>query len=1455
MSKHPSASHFHKGKTLNDKYLLGDEIGKGAYGRVYKGLDSENGDFVAIKQVSLENIPVEDLASIMQEIDLLKNLNHKNIVKYLGSFKTKTHLYILLEYVENGSLASIIKPNKFGAFPESLVAVYIAQVLEGLAYLHEQGVIHRDIKGANILTTKEGLVKLADFGVATKLTEADVNTHSVVGTPYWMAPEVIEMSGVSAASDIWSVGCTVIELLTCVPPYYDLQPMPALFRIVQDDHPPIPEHLSAGITDFMHQCFQKDAKRRPDAKTLLKHPWIQWNSRRALHNSFQQTAEGISNVPQDMSTMVERTIEGSSKDEQGSVLHASDISRENLIVKNAFSAMLDEDAEQHTFTVIHEAKVATSFHKSDKGGQVSSQDVQHKDKGGDSDQQDSGFLPPLYDSLVDGFSPMSGSEKDQNPTPLRSLQIAEPKPSLKGRPVEQEVPEYNRIVNGKGLVQPQRSRSLLTSGEEKRSELTGSLELTSHSAGRSDLRILEAELNGAFIPPQAGKSAILQELSRFSDTPADGNLDDLFEQTSERLNGLTKDEASGSVPMISQKSLMEHSSMLPDSKTNGLAAKLKAKMAQKRVEGETIVSAQKHGPDLFSAMINVVNDEEIDSNGLVFESKAEGRDYYAKQALEVTRLIGLLKPEESEEIVITACQKLISICRELPEQRTHLISQHGVMPILEMLELNNNRIVYAVLQLVNEIIRDNVEIQENACLVGLIPMVMNFSAPERSKEMRMQAAYFVQQLCTSRSPTLQMFVACRGLPVLVGFLEPDYAKYREMVHIAIDCMQKIFELQSATPKNDFCRIFAKNGALVRLVNTLHSLNEATRLAPAVMSNSATIATQSAAQRSRSGPLEQSRPFSGLLEHGKPRSGQLDPLRVRHGHIDQLRHPVGTFESSKLPSHHAYKSTMVQSEHSQRISGQLEPSRASQARSQQITAENVPAHYSYSRFDLSPTRHVDSDFGPQIDTDQSKPLLGNIETLKTFPDQVWQYEDKVHMPSGSSHGHGSSESSLPLLHHAGAIRKTSGELDMLLSAFAEKDELGALELIQKLPPSKSGFNGNAAVHKLSSGPLLQVSGNLSSVGEGIPSSSGLVSQSASGLLSGSGILNGKPGSATSSGVLSRMISTLNAGVAGEYLSRVADLLLEFSRGDTVVKAFMCSLSLLIRLFTMLNKLEPPILVKILKCIKQLSMDPYTLELLQRAEAMKHLVPLLESHEGPYVSQIHNQVLHALYNLCKINKRRQEQAAECGIIPHLLQFITTSSPLKQFALPLLCDMAHASRYTREQLRAHNGLEVYLSLLGDEYWAVTALDSLAVCVAHDNEHRKVEQALLKRDAVQQLVSFFQVCSGPSFLHILEPFLKIITKSARLNTALAVSGLTPLLVGRLADQDAIARLNILKLIKAVYEHHPQPKQLIVEHDLPSKLQRLIEERRDGEHSGGQVLVKQMAITLLKALHINTVL
>jgi len=260
-------------KQLSEKYRLGEELGRGAYGRVYRGLDAKNGEQVAIKQISLTRIPTGALASLVTEVELLKALNHCNVVQYLGSFRTRTDLYIIMELVENGSLAAVLKAQHFGPFPEALVGMFIHQVLQGLAYLHDQGVVHRDIKGANILTTKDGVVKLADFGVAARLGDSstgggtggkDSNASDAAGeetqpagTPYWMAPEVIELKTVTTASDIWSVGCLAVELLTGQPPYYDLQPLSALYNIVQNLHPPLPTTASSSMLDFLLQCFRK----------------------------------------------------------------------------------------------------------------------------------------------------------------------------------------------------------------------------------------------------------------------------------------------------------------------------------------------------------------------------------------------------------------------------------------------------------------------------------------------------------------------------------------------------------------------------------------------------------------------------------------------------------------------------------------------------------------------------------------------------------------------------------------------------------------------------------------------------------------------------------------------------------------------------------------------------------------------------------------------------------------------------------------------------------------------------------------------------------------------------------------------------------------------------------------------------------------------------------------------
>ncbi|KAM3370797.1 hypothetical protein ACQJBY_018245 [Aegilops geniculata] len=779
-----------------------------------------------------------------------------------------------------------------------------------------------------------------------------------------------------------------------------------------------------------------------------------------------------------------------------------------------------------------------------------------------------------------------------------------------------------------------------------------------------------------------------------------------------------------------------------------------------------------------------------------------------------SKIVAQLKPGESEEVILSACQKLMLFFSHRPEQKQIYVSQNGFLPLMELLELPKNRIICSVLQLINYIVKDNTAFLENACLVGLIPVVMNFAVPDRAKEVRMQASFFLQQLCQASTLTLQMFIACQGIPVLVSFLEPDYAKFREMVHLAIDGIWQVFKLQHSTPRNDFCRIAAKNGILLRLVNTLHSLNEATRFA-SISGSGASLTQNGSTPRLKSGQLD---------------VPMLESSKVRLDHY----HSSGSMQSLQADAdkHHI----LLDPSASPRLNdisaaGHMERNDNDLVRPQRLSVSG-----GRSSTDRSP-KHIElvSNGHSSGQNDQIRPLLSLLEKEPPSRHVSGQLDYARHMSGLERH-----ESILPLL-HASVERKTNGELDLLMAEFAEVSRQGR-------------ENGNLDSNMKASNRAPSMKYGPTASNEGT-STSGAASQTASGVLSGSGVLNARmPGSTTSSGLLAQMVS-MSADVAREYLEKVADLLLEFAQADTVVKSLMSSQSLLARLFQMFNKIESPILLKILRCINHLSGDPNCLETLQRTDAIKHLIPILELRDGPLVFQIHSEVLNALFNLCKINKRRQEQAAENGIIPHLMNFVMSDSPLRQYALPLLCDMAHASRNSREQLRAHGGLDVYLDLLEDDAWACTALDSIAVCLAHDNDHRKVEQALLKKEAIQKLVKFFEDCPEQYFVHILDAFLKIITKSSRINTAIATNGLTTLLIARLDHREAIARLTLLKLIKVVYEHHPRPKQLIVENDLPQKLQNLIEERRDGQRGGQQVLVKQMATSLLKALHINTVL
>ncbi|KAL2686990.1 hypothetical protein Neosp_004539 [[Neocosmospora] mangrovei] len=1101
-------------------YRLGECLGKGAFGSVYKAFNWGNGEAVAVKQIKLADLPKSEL----------RMMEHDNIVKYIGYVKSVDALNIILEYCENGSLHSICKA--YGKFPENLVGVYMTQVLQGLQYLHDQGVIHRDIKGANILTTKDGTVKLADFGVSTStLAGGQDKEAQVVGTPYWMAPEIIQLSGASSASDIWSVGCTVIELLQGKPPYHNLAAMPALFAIVNDDHPPLPEGISAAARDFLMQCFQKDPNLRVTARKLLRHAWI---------TGCRRTEAPVSKAPANFSDAVEevkqwnkalkssesslRASTGSESGPSTRFLGGTPAKGSLTLAKprpgaEAFSKpeLADDDNWDDDFATAISPSALQLPHlkpQDNFGGLLSSDRLKAFASVNDGRNDSSAYDDDFEGELMTIKGPHHWQDNDPQEQTIRPL------PKKTTKTPEPKSHSRNKSSSSRAVGQG-RTRSP-TKSHFNKFELPSRPDVVYREQSIEDFSDLFVDNDSVFT------HKVNQAGSRQSDAPQLFHPSDLT-----TLPRSMQDPVGSSI----KKKPSSRPSVLPDRPMRRTRSSIEI---QKFAEDD-----DEDFSDIFGPEGSIVEKEESErgseDGGLMLMSRVSSnswlgddededdpfasmdpgwdemdleaniaRDRHARLAEKVEGLVRSLKTTEGEDALAEFSEDLLALLWENSEVKNLIISAHGLLPILEILEpctvKSRQYMILQLLKVVNAIILDDVEIQENLCFVGGIPIITKFAARQYSDEIRLEAAAFVRQMYQTSTLTLQMFVSAGGLNVLVEFLDEDYDVTRDLVLIGVNGIWNVFELQGPTPKNDFCRIFSRSKILYPLALVLHRV---------------------------------------LDEEGE-------------------------------------------------------------------------------------------------------------------------------------------------------------------------DELG--ELIE---------------------------------------------------------------------------------------GRIVNIFYLFSQAENYVKEVVADRQVLKSVLKDLRRMTPIHQITMLKFIKNLSMLSTTIESLHSADAIEFLIDLLSysmKKGQTHFREISNQVLNTLFNLCRLSKERQEDAAVGGIIPLLLRIMQTDRPPKEFALPILCDMAHSGSKGRRYLWQNKGLDFYVSLLTDQYWQVTALDAILIWL--QEETANVESHLVEGSFTRAIVSCFGTNRLNAFdSNLLEPLLKLLRLSPSVAASLAKPEMFAGIAQRLGHKKAVVRLNLLRLVRTIVD------------------------------------------------------
>ncbi|VDB91802.1 unnamed protein product [Peniophora sp. CBMAI 1063] len=1200
---------------------LGDSLGKGAFGQVYRALNWATGETVAVKEIQLSNIPKNEIGQIMSEIDLLKNLNHPNIVKYKGFVKTREFLYIILEFCENGSLNHICK--RFGKFPENLVAVYISQVLEGLVYLHDQGVIHRDIKGANILTTKDGAVKLADFGVASNTTAAGAaNDDAVVGSPYWMAPEVIEQSGATTASDIWSVGCTVIELLEGRPPYHFLKPMPALYRIVQDDCPPIPEGASPIVKDFLYHCSQKDVNLRISAKKLLRHPWmVQVKKQLGVESAPGPSAGG----------QTSRTASQYNYDE--AVLKVQEW---NEALKSPRRPSKHPRRGQSVRDSPPESPTETAF------GLVNAPTAN------------------LSSSLL-GQAPALNGKK----MPIVANKSVLPVPAVLVQPEEQTDNWDDDFEEGISFSKLQALEKTAAEEDAKEKEKREREARREREDADNAKTIRPSRSPGGAPSPSSRPRAITPIVEDYSDLGDDG--DDAW---AERLQMFQQRNPAAVVQSGSTRRGLFHPD---DIKTLGISG-----------TGGNMSPGPRTAP---------LPSDGSPSNTFLFgnmQSSAAGAS--GSGSIGSTRR-GLFYPDDIKTLGSSGTGGNMS-----PGPRTALPSDGS---------------------------------PSNTFLFGNMQSSAAGASGSGSMSGRPKADRASRRASTGR-------------PELVGHghgRSPSFAGPSPAGSIGRGEMRRMqsdshFERYAETDDEDYEDVFGKPNGTVS--GTEAPMQLTTRL-----SNKSWLGDEDTDEEDPFAEIDEGFDEDDLeanLQHDKYArlTSNISSL------IDELSPAAPDFQLRDACDQLMGILTDAPEMHVQFMSshGMEVIMRLLQIINLLVTA--------------------DAGFL------ESFCLIGGIPVMMGFTSKKYPSECRLE-----------ASNFIQLLCHTSVLtlqicRGLKVLVDLLDEDFAEQTDL--------------------VVHAL---------GGIGSVFE---LQSPTTKNDFCRMFIREGLLD-----PLSSALLNVMVN--RGPTADEMKRRIIAVLLVFcqvSQQDIHVRKALGTRKVVRRLLRACELLEPEYLVQMLKAIKHLSMNAMLLEVLQNANAIEILTRILdEQSAGPHSTEMSNHIFQALYNLCRLNKGRQEEAAQAGIIPCLVRIVRSASPLKQLALPILCDLASAGKSCRTLLWQHGGLNLYIELLTDPYFQVSALESVLAWL--QEETARVEDELLKQSSLDALLKCFVSAKAGSFENLLDPLLKIIRLAPPVAIGIAKTAFFKRVVEKLGNSKAVVKLNLLRILRAVYEIHPNRASLVV--------------------------------------------